>query len=86
VVELPSCWTERPSLFVAATAEPDAQKQVFLILMWILSLLKSQFYIGQDVNAGMRMPLNAFLGELFFGEWTDEKSTARIISEQVRYA
>jgi hypothetical protein len=32
------------------------------------------------------MPLNAFLGELFFGEWTDEKSTARIISEQVRYA
>jgi hypothetical protein len=54
--------------------------------MWMLFSLKSQFYIRQDVNAGMRKPLNAFLGELFFNKWTDEKSTARIILEQVRYA
>jgi oxysterol-binding protein-related protein 9/10/11 len=55
------------------------------VLKWILCSLRSQFYVRQDVNAGMRKPLNAFLGELFFGKWTDDTSTAQIITEQVRY-
>jgi hypothetical protein len=85
VVELPSCWTQRPSLFISPTLETDPQKRALRVLQWILCSLISQFYVGQDVNAGMRKPLNAFLGELFFGQWNDERSTARMISEQVRY-
>ncbi|KAK3996554.1 hypothetical protein QBC44DRAFT_402070 [Cladorrhinum sp. PSN332] len=33
----------------------------------------------------MRKPLNAFLGELFFGHWSDGTSTARMITEQVSH-
>ncbi|KIW24689.1 uncharacterized protein PV07_10390 [Cladophialophora immunda] len=85
VVELPSCWTERPSLFIAPTLESDPQNRALRVLEWILCSLKSQFYIGQDVKVGMRKPLNAFLGELFFGQWTDEASAVRMISEQVSH-
>ncbi len=64
--------------------ESDPQKRALSVLEWILCSLKSQFYIGHDVKVGMRKPLNALLGELFFGQWTDEASTVRMISEQVR--
>lgn len=85
MVELPSCWTERPSLLAAPASESDPKKRALSVLKWILCSLRSQFYVRQDVNAGMRKPLNAFLGELFFGQWSDDTSTARIITEQVRY-
>jgi hypothetical protein len=85
VVEVASCWTERPSLFVAPSLEPDPQKRVLLVLKWILGSVKSQYYLGGDGVAGIKKPLNAFLGELFFGHWSDETATSGIISEQVRY-
>ncbi|KAF3278755.1 hypothetical protein TWF970_004306 [Orbilia oligospora] len=85
VVEVGSCWTESPSLFVAPAQEPDAQKRALLILRWFLHSLRSQFYIGVDSDAGMRKPLNAFLGELFLAQWTDEVSTTHIVTEQVSH-
>ncbi|KAF3914919.1 hypothetical protein ABW20_dc0108076 [Dactylellina cionopaga] len=85
VVEVGSCWTESPSLFVAPAQEPDAQKRALLVLKWFLHSLRSQFYIGLDSNIGMRKPLNAFLGELFLSQWTDEVSTTHIITEQVSH-
>ncbi|KAK4203560.1 hypothetical protein QBC40DRAFT_274522 [Triangularia verruculosa] len=85
VVEIPSCWTERPSVFTSAALETNPEKRALAVLRWIMSSLKSQFYIGQDEKASMRKPLNAFLGELFFGHWTDETSTARMITEQVSH-
>lgn len=85
MVELPSCWAEYPSFLAAIAVEADPQKRALRVLQWFLCSLKSQFYMGQDVNVGIKKPLNAFLGELFFGQWTDDTSTVRMISEQVRY-
>ncbi|KAL8929254.1 MAG: hypothetical protein Q9208_001337 [Pyrenodesmia sp. 3 TL-2023] len=85
VTEIASCWTERPSVFVAATEESDPRKRALLIVKWILISLKQQYYIGRDVTAGIKKPLNAFLGERFIGRWTDEKATSRVLTEQVSH-
>lgn len=79
-----TCWTERPSLYVAPTLEPDPQKRALLILKWVLSSLRTQFYVTRDEKAGIKKPLNAFLGELFFGQFTDDAATVYALSEQVR--
>jgi len=50
-----------------------------------LACLKRQQYAGQDVDAGIKKPLNAFLGELFFAEWDDEGSVTKLVSEQVSH-
>lgn len=86
MVEIGNCWTERPSLFVAPATEPDPEKRALLVLKWILCSLKAELYIGRDANAGIKKPLNAFLGELFFGNWKDDTgATSNVISEQVSH-
>ncbi|KAF8856407.1 Oxysterol-binding protein [Acephala macrosclerotiorum] len=85
VVEVGSCWTERPSIFISATLEPDPEARALKVLQWILCSLRSQFYVGEGDKAGLKKPLNAFLGEIFEGEWTDDTSTARMIAEQVSH-
>jgi hypothetical protein len=56
-------------------------------LKWFLAALKRQQHAGRDPSAGVKKPLNAFLGELFFAEWPDsEFGVTKLISEQVRYA
>ena len=84
MTEIPSCWTERPSAFAAPALEPDPAKRALLVLKWFIGALKSQFYIGKDPKLGIKKPLNAFLGELFLGSYTDERATARLVVEQVR--
>ena len=84
MTEIPSCWTEQPSIFAAPALEPDPAKRALLVLKWFIVTLKAQFYIGQDSKLGIKKPLNAFLGELFIGTWTDEGATARLVVEQVR--
>ncbi|KAE9380763.1 Oxysterol-binding protein [Stipitochalara longipes BDJ] len=85
VVEVGSCWTERPSVFISATHETDPETRALRVLQWILCSLRSQFYIGQGDKAGLKKPLNAFLGEIFQGQWTDGTSTAKMICEQVSH-
>lgn len=44
-----------------------------LVLKWFLASLKSQFYLGSTPGGdGLKKPLNAFLGEIFIGSWTQE--------------
>jgi hypothetical protein len=49
----------------------------------VLVCLKKQQYAGQDVNEGVKKPLNAFLGELYFGEWDGVDGVTKLMSEQV---
>lgn len=50
-----------------------------------LATPRAQFYIGGDVNATIKKPLNAFLGELFIASWKDENALeSKIVTEQVR--
>lgn len=63
------------------------------VLKLYLASLQRQYYVGRTVKEGLKKPLNPFLGELFFCEYTDhdltaEKastSTVRVISEQVSH-
>lgn len=57
---------------------------MLLVLRWFLVALRAQFYIGGDVDASIKKPLNAFLGELFIASWKDENGLeSTIVSEQV---
>ncbi|KAL1305795.1 hypothetical protein AAFC00_003959 [Neodothiora populina] len=84
-VEFPSYWAEHPSIFVAPASEPDPEKRALLVLKWFLAALKRQQYAGRDEKDGVKKPLNAFLGELFFADWTDEAGTTKLVSEQVSH-
>ena len=85
LVEFPSWWAERPSTFVAPAAESDPQKRALLVLKWVLSALKQQYYVGREVKDGVKKPLNAFLGEVFLASWSDGSATTKAISEQVSH-
>ncbi|KAI3396639.1 hypothetical protein diail_11816, partial [Diaporthe ilicicola] len=85
VVELPAFWAERPSLFVAPSASPDPAKRALLVLRWFLASLKNQQYGGRSEEAGVRKPLNAFLGELFLAGWHDANGDTSLVCEQVSH-
>jgi hypothetical protein len=85
VVEVPSCWSERPSTFAAPALESDPAKRSLLVLKWFLSSLRTQFYLGGDTSLALKKPLNSFLGELFIWTWTDEGATTKLVTEQVSH-
>lgn len=93
LVEFPSYWAERPSLFAAPAHEPAAERRILLVLKLYLASLQRQYYVGRTVEEGLKKPLNPFLGELFFCEYADHDVTAekastshvRVISEQVSH-
>ncbi|KAG9659840.1 Oxysterol-binding protein, partial [Aureobasidium melanogenum] len=72
---------------MADASEPDAQKRCLLVLKWFLASLKRQQYAGRDESAGVKKPLNAFLGEIFMGAWGGSNGEGRtcLISEQVSH-
>ena len=84
-VELPSFWAERPSVFVAPAASKDPAERALLVLRWFISSLRNQQYAGRSPTAGVKKPINAFLGELFLAKWEDEAGLTRLVSEQVRW-
>ncbi|KAF2855629.1 hypothetical protein T440DRAFT_464027 [Plenodomus tracheiphilus IPT5] len=85
-VEIPQYWGDHPHLFVAPAAEPDPEKRALLVLKWFLGSLRNQQYAGRREEEGVKKPLNAFLGELFFGSWKDaELGETRLVSEQVSH-
>lgn len=81
-VEVGGSWTERPSILSAPALEPSAEKRSLLV-KWFLLSLKRQFYIGG--GDGIKKPLNPFLGELFIASYTDDKTTAHLVTEQVSH-
>lgn len=85
-VEIPQYWADHPLLFVAPAAEEDPEKRALLVLKWFLGSLRNQQYAGRKEEEGVKKPLNAFLGELFFGSWRDEElGETRLVSEQVSH-
>lgn len=93
LTEFPSYLAERPALFVASAHETTPERRLLCVLKHYLSSLQRQYYVGRTVKEGLKKPLNPFLGELFFCEYTqldldDEKSSAatvRVVSEQVSH-
>ena len=91
VVEVGSCWAERPAIFAAPALEFSAEKRALLVLRWFLVSLKRQFYTGDpDGTGNIKKPLNAFLGELFLASWsgaaedgTGAGATTHLVVEQV---
>ncbi|CAO2654834.1 Nn.00g115670.m01.CDS01 [Neocucurbitaria sp. VM-36] len=85
-VEIPQYWADHPLLFVAPAAESDPEKRALLVLKWFIGSLRNQQYAGRREEEGVKKPLNAFLGELFFGSWQDEElGETRLVSEQVSH-
>ncbi|KAK5269323.1 hypothetical protein LTR99_006757 [Exophiala xenobiotica] len=84
-VELPAFWAERPSVFIAPAASDDPAERALLVLRWFISALRNQQYAGRSADAGVKKPLNAFLGEVFLARWEDEAGTTRLVSEQVSH-
>ncbi|KJR88281.1 uncharacterized protein SPSK_07505 [Sporothrix schenckii 1099-18] len=74
VVEVGRCWAQRPAVFAAPALEPAADRRCLLVLRMVLIALRSQMYVGGSPSTSIKKPLNAFLGELFLAEWTDEKT------------
>ncbi|KAK3321762.1 hypothetical protein B0H66DRAFT_474898 [Apodospora peruviana] len=87
VVEVGHCWAQRPAVFAAPALEPNAEKRALLVLRWFLIALRSQLYVAGAPKISIKKPLNAFLGELFFAQWTDSevKATAKLVAEQVSH-
>ena len=85
-VEIPQYWADHPLLFVAPAAESNPEKRALLVLKWFLGSLRNQQYAGRREEDGVKKPLNAFLGELFFGSWQDEQlGETKLVSEQVSH-
>ncbi|EFX03679.1 oxysterol-binding protein [Grosmannia clavigera kw1407] len=95
VVEVGHCWGQRPAVFAAPALESSAERRCLLVLRMMLIALRSQVYVGGSTKTSIRKPLNAFLGELFLAEWTNERSssssstpssfTTRLVAEQVSH-
>ena len=88
LVEFPSYWAERPSLFAAPSLERDPARRALLVLKLWLSALRRQYYVGagEDIKTvGLKKPLNPFLGETFIGSWKDGSARTKVISEQVSH-
>ncbi|QDS76290.1 hypothetical protein FKW77_001961 [Venturia effusa] len=83
--QFPSYWAEFADLFTAPAKEEDPLLRSVLVLKWFLGCLKRQQYAGQDVNAGVKKPLNAFLGEIFEAEWEGIDGVTKLVSEQVSH-
>lgn len=74
VVEVGRCWAQRPAVFAAPALEAAADRRCLLVLRMVLIALRTQMYVGGSPSTSIKKPLNAFLGELFLAEWTDEKA------------
>lgn len=86
VVEIPSYWAENPAMFIAPAKSEDPAERALLILKSFIMGIKSQTYMGHSEETGVKKPLNAFLGELFIGQWDDEENgTTYLVSEQVSH-
>ena len=83
--ELPRYWVEHPELFCAPAHESSAERRILAVLKWFLTSLRGQQYAGREPNAGVKKPLNAFLGEIFTGACGPEDDETHLVSEQVSH-
>lgn len=93
LTQFPAYWAERPSLFTAVAHESNPEKRMLLVLKFYLASLQRQCYVGRTVKEGLKKPLNPYLGEMFFCEYSDHSvsdekassSTVKVIAEQVSH-
>lgn len=93
LTQFPSYWAERPLLFTAVAHETDPARRMLSVLKFYLASLQRQYYVGRTVKEGLKKPLNPYLGELFFAEFSDQDisdekascSKVRVIAEQVSH-
>ncbi|GAM85850.1 hypothetical protein ANO11243_038580 [Dothideomycetidae sp. 11243] len=83
--ELPSYWSEYPSIFTAAASGESPAERALLVLKWFLLCLKRQQYGGRAESEGVKKPLNAFLGELFLATFGEGDNATTLVSEQVSH-
>ncbi|KAI1272677.1 Oxysterol-binding protein [Xylaria sp. FL0933] len=92
VTEIPASWATHHSLFLEPAREADAARRALLVLKNFLCSLQHQLHppassssSSADASNSMpKKPLNAFLGELFLGEFADGSET-QLVSEQVSH-
>ncbi|KAI0967817.1 hypothetical protein F4678DRAFT_482842 [Xylaria arbuscula] len=89
VTEIPASWAKHQTLFLQPAHEDNAAHRALLILKNFLCSFQHQLkQPSKDASwsSGPKKPLNAFLGELFVGEFVSEDGSAtRVITEQVSH-
>ncbi|KAI0384400.1 Oxysterol-binding protein [Hypomontagnella monticulosa] len=93
VTEIPASWAEHHDLFLQPAREDDPARRALLVLKNFLCSLKRQVYTedasdgnGDAGDTGVKKPLNAFLGELFLGNFDgSDGSTTQLICEQMSH-
>ncbi|KAI0204062.1 Oxysterol-binding protein [Astrocystis sublimbata] len=86
VTEIPASWACRHELFQQPAHEEDPATRALLVLKNFLCSWKPQVYTAADADGAPKKPLNAFLGELFIGEFgSDSPSPTRVVAEQVSH-
>ncbi|KAI1427141.1 Oxysterol-binding protein [Xylaria sp. FL1777] len=87
VTEIPASWASHHSLFLQPAHETSAANRALLVLKNFLCSLQHQLHHSStDLKSGPKKPLNAFLGELFLGEFVGaDGSSTRLVSEQVSH-
>jgi hypothetical protein len=85
-VEIPQYWADHPSLFATQGSQNTAEERSLSVLKYFIGTLRNQQYAGRQEKDGVKKPLNAFLGELFLGRWSDKThGETRLIAEQVSH-
>ncbi|KAI0509615.1 Oxysterol-binding protein [Xylaria bambusicola] len=86
VTEIPASWASHHDLFLQPARETDAARRALLVLKNFLCSLHHQLHRPIiESDSGPKKPLNAFLGELFIGEFGEETSPTRLVAEQVSH-
>ncbi|KAI0545881.1 Oxysterol-binding protein [Xylaria curta] len=86
VTEIPTSWASRHELFQQPAFEDDAATRALLVLKNFLCSLKPQLRTAAAKDGSPRKPLNAFLGELFIGDFGGKGSgSTRVVAEQVSH-
>ncbi|KAI1366648.1 Oxysterol-binding protein [Xylaria arbuscula] len=77
VTEIPASWASHHDLFLQPAREDDPARRALLVLKNFLCSLHHQLHRPTiESDTGPRKPLNAFLGELFIGEFTTTTSSS----------
>ncbi|KAL5118108.1 hypothetical protein ACEQ8H_003943 [Pleosporales sp. CAS-2024a] len=85
-VEIAKYWADHPNLFISQAAEEDPERRALSVLKYFIGTLRNQQYAGRAEKDGVKKPLNAFLGEIFLGQWRNEEiGETHLVAEQVSH-
>lgn len=86
LTEYSKFWAENYPDFVAIGQESDPEQRFIKVVRWFIGTLKEQYCSRNEKLGSEKKPLNPFLGEVFTGQWKDEKlGDTILVSEQVSH-